>query len=87
LFVDPSIPEEIVHPVFGVISQTSFPSVQGPFPAVGTMALAIPVLVKVTALFTQTVSLGEIEKSALGFFEIRIPPIVPGVSPHGFEMV
>jgi hypothetical protein len=69
------------------MSQTNFPSVHAPFPEVGTMALAIPVLVKVTALFTQTVSFGDIEKSALGFFEIRIPPIVPGVSPHGFEMV
>ena len=43
----------------------------------------MPILVNVIVLLTQIVSLGKIEKSGSAFFDILIPPIVPGVSPHG----
>ena len=86
-FVEPRAPDVKVHPVFGVISHTTFPFVQAALPLGGTIVPAVPVLVNVTVLFTHMVSFGEIEKSASAFFEILIPPMVPGVSPQGLEMI
>ena len=83
----PNVPVVNVQPVLGVISHDCLPFVHAPDPEGGTTKPALPVLVNVIVLLTQTVSLGDIEKSASGFFEILIPPILPGVSPQGFEIV
>lgn len=84
---DPSVPELSVQPVAGVIVHTWLPAVHAALPLGGTTDPAVPILVKETIVFWQTVSLGEIENAASDFFEIRIPPIVPGVSPQGLDMI
>lgn len=75
----------IEYPVAGKISHTKLPGVQAPEPESGTMA-PILVLVIETCEFTQTVSLGLIVNLAIALREMRIPPMEPGVSPHGFEI-
>ena len=79
-------PPKILHPVGGEISHKKFPEVHAPLPELGTDFPLLLVFVNVTFVFWQTVSFGEIVKLAWDFSEIRIPPIVPGVSPHGFEI-
>ena len=87
LLFEPRDPEPIVHPAAGVISQIVFPLVQAPLPALGTVEPTVLVFVNVILLPTQVVSFGEMVKSASAFLEIRIPPMVPGVSPQGFTIL
>ena len=62
----PSVPETTVQPVDGVICQTNLPGVQLP-PVISLLAPVV--LVNVTLLLTQTVSLGEIPNVGIDFCE------------------
>ena len=86
-FSIPKFPLDRVQPVEGVICHTDLPGTQGPPPDDGTDEPALPVFVKVTTVFWHTVSFGDILKAATAFLETLIPPICPGVSPHGFEIM
>ena len=81
----PLVPLEIVHPVGGVTDHTCLPFVHEP---VGEEGVAVPfteVLVKVTTVFTQTVSFGAMVKEATGLRETYIGTILTDEVPQGFE--
>ena len=57
------------HPDKGLTDHTCFPFVQEPVGLVGVAVPFTPLLVKVTTVFTQTVSFGAMVKEATGLRE------------------